>query len=103
MFYPPFTSLAGIMVLDRDAGAASRLARKVSDFLDSVRTDAIRILGPAPAPLEKLKKIYRYQLLVKSSSRTALHEALRRLQRHLEEERVGPTKVIVDVDPVSLL
>jgi primosomal protein N' (replication factor Y) len=103
MFYPPFTSLAGIMVLDRDAGSASKLARKVSDFLDSVRTDAIRILGPAPAPLEKLKKIYRYQLLVKSSSRPALHEALRRLQRHLEEEKIGPTKVIVDVDPVSLL
>jgi primosomal protein N' (replication factor Y) (superfamily II helicase) len=103
MFYPPFTSLAGIMVLDRDAATAARLARQISDFLDSVRTDAIRILGPAPAALEKLKKIYRYQLLVKSSSRPALHETLQRLQRHLEEQKVGSTKVIVDVDPVSLL
>jgi primosomal protein N' (replication factor Y) len=102
MFYPPFTSLAGILVLDRDPAAASRLARQVSDFLDSVRTDAIRILGPAPAPLEKLKKVFRYQLLLKSSSRPALHEALEHLQRHLEEQKVGPTKVIVDVDPVSL-
>ena len=103
MFYPPFTSLAGIMVNDRDAAAAARLARKVADFLDSVRTDAIRILGPAPAPLEKLKQIFRQQLLLKSSSRPALHEALRKLQLHLEEQKIGPTKVIVDVDPVSLL
>ncbi len=103
MFYPPFTSLAGIMVLDRDAAAAARLARKVADFLDSVRTDSIRILGPAPAPLEKLKKVFRHQLLLKSSSRPALHEALHRLQQHLEEQKIGPTKVIVDVDPVSLL
>src|SRR5262249_28552705 len=59
MFYPPFTSLAGIMVLDRDAASGARLARKVSDFLDSIRSDEIRILGPAPAPLEKLKKVFR--------------------------------------------
>jgi primosomal protein N' (replication factor Y) (superfamily II helicase) len=103
MFYPPFTSLAGIMVLDRDAAAAARLARKVADFLESVRSDSIRILGPAPAPLEKLKKVFRHQLLLKSSSRPALHDALHRLQQHLEEQKIGPTKVIVDVDPVSLL
>src|SRR5262245_58061981 len=103
MFYPPFTSLAGIMVLDRDAGGAARLAAKVSDFLDGVRTDESRILGPAPASIEKLKKIFRQQLLIKSSSRPALHSALRRLQQHLEEEKIGPTRVIVDIDPVSLL
>jgi len=103
MFYPPFTSLAGIMVLDRDPGGAARLARKVSDFLDSTRKDSIRILGPAPAPLEKLKKIYRHQLLIKSSSRSDLHDALHRLQQHLEEQKIGPTKVIVDIDPMSLL
>ena len=103
MFYPPFTSLAGIMVLDRDVGGAARLAAKVSDFLDSVRTDEIRILGPAPASIEKLKKIFRQQLLIKSSSRPALHNALRKLQQHLEEEKIGPTRVIVDIDPVSLL
>jgi primosomal protein N' (replication factor Y) len=103
MFYPPFTSLAGIMVLDRDSTAASRLARQVGNFLDSVRTDGIRILGPAPAPLEKLKKIFRQQLLIKSSSRRALHDVLRRLQTYLEEQKISAGKVIVDVDPVSLV
>jgi primosomal protein N' (replication factor Y) (superfamily II helicase) len=91
------------MVLDRDAGSAVRLARKISDFLDSVRTDNIRILGPAPAPLEKLKKVFRQQLLIKSSSRPDLHNVLRRLQIYLEEQKISAGKVIVDVDPVSLL
>jgi len=103
MFYPPFTSLAGIMVLDRDVASATRLARKISDFLDSVRTDAIRILGPAPAPLEKLKKVFRHQLLIKSSSRQVLHDTLERLRLFLEEQKIAAGKVIVDVDPVSLL
>ncbi len=57
----------------------------------------------AAAPLEKLKKVFRQQLLIKSSSRPALHEALRRLQGYLEEQKVSAGKVIVDIDPVSLL
>src|ERR1041385_1891546 len=60
MFYPPFTALAGIMVTDRDSGRAGSLAREVGEFLDSMRSNAIRILGPAPAPLERLKKTYRH-------------------------------------------
>lgn len=103
MFYPPFTSLAGIMVTDRDPGRAVRLAREVGDFLDSLRSDAIRILGPAPAPLERIKRVHRHQLLIKSSSRPALHRMLEALQQYIEEKKIGPTKVIIDVDPISLL
>jgi primosomal protein N' (replication factor Y) (superfamily II helicase) len=103
MFYPPFTALAGIMILDRDPGKAARMARDVSAFLDSVRTASVRILGPAPAPLERIKQLHRHQLLIKAGSRTALHRMLEQLQEYLEDQKVGATKVITDVDPVSLL
>jgi primosomal protein N' (replication factor Y) len=102
MFYPPFTCLAGITVSGRDAAQAARLARIVSDLVDSVRTDSIRVLGPAPAALEKLKNVFRQQLLIKSSSRSALHHALGELERHLEEQKIGPGRVTIDVDPVSM-
>src|SRR4030095_8028401 len=46
MFYPPFTSLAGIMVLDRNAAKAAQVARDAGNFLDSVRSPSVRILGP---------------------------------------------------------
>lgn len=103
MFYPPFTALAGILVTDPDAGRAASLARDVGGFLDSLRTDAVRILGPAPAPLERIKRVHRHQLLIKSSSRTALHHMLEGLQRYIEDKKIGPTKVTIDVDPISLL
>jgi primosomal protein N' (replication factor Y) len=103
MFYPPFTSLAGIMVTDRDPSRAVQTAREVGQFLDSMRSDAVRILGPAPAPLERLKRVHRHQLLIKSSSRATLHGMLERLQAYVEEKKIGPTKIIVDVDPISLL
>jgi primosomal protein N' (replication factor Y) len=103
MFYPPFTSLAGIMVTDRDPGRTATLAREVGEFLDSMRSESVRILGPAPAPLERIKRVHRHQLLIKSSSRATLHRMLEGLQRYIEDKKIGATKVIIDVDPISLL
>ena len=103
MFYPPFTALAGILVTDRDKERASREARGVSSFLDSVRENSVRILGPAPAPLERVKKLHRYQLLIKAGSRSTLHRLLGALREHLDEKKLGGTRVLVDVDPISLL
>jgi primosomal protein N' (replication factor Y) len=103
MFYPPFTALAGILVSDQDAARAARVAREVGDFLDSRRSEAIRILGPAPAPLERIRRAHRHQLLIKSSSRAALHQILENLMRYIENQKITSTKIVVDVDPVSLL
>jgi primosomal protein N' (replication factor Y) len=103
MFYPPFAALAGVMVNDRDPARAAARAREVGEFLDSLRLKAVRILGPAPAPLERIKQVHRHQLLIKSMSRTTLHQMLERLQGYIEEKKIGPTRVIIDVDPVSLL
>jgi len=60
-------------------------------------------VGPAPAPLERIKQVHRHQLLIKSTSRTVLHQILERLQAYIEEKKIGATRVIIDVDPVSLL
>jgi len=103
MFYPPFTALAGIMISDHDPARAASTAREIGEYLDSIRSPVIRILGPAPAPLERIKRAHRFQLLIKSSSRATLHNMLERLQAHIEEKKITSTKVIVDVDPVSLL
>ena len=103
MFYPPFAALAGIVVMDRNPERAAAGARSVGEFLETVRTDAVRIIGPAPAPLERIKHVHRHQLLIKASSRNALHRLLQQLQTHLEETKMGGTRVMIDVDPVSLL
>ena len=103
MFYPPFAALAGIMVTDRDRGRAADTAREIGEYLDSLRSNAMRILGPAPAPLERIKRMHRQQLLIKSSSRASLHHLLGRLRQYIEDRKFGSTRVFIDVDPVSLL
>jgi primosomal protein N' (replication factor Y) len=103
MFYPPFTALAGIVVTNRDKEAAAGAARGVGEYLNSVRPESVRVLGPAPAPLERVKQVHRYQLLIKASSRPPLHRLLEQLRVHLDEQKLGSTRVFIDVDPVSLL
>jgi primosomal protein N' (replication factor Y) len=103
MFYPPFTALAGIVVTNRDKESAAAAERSVGDYLNKVRTDTVRILGPAPAPLERVKQVHRYQLLIKASSRPPLHRLLEQLRTHLDEQKLGSTRIFIDVDPVSLL
>jgi primosomal protein N' (replication factor Y) len=103
MFYPPFTAIAGILVTDRDKERAALESRSVSDYLDSIRDDSVRVLGPAPAPLERVKRLHRYQLLIKAGSRSTLHRVLSALRAHLDGKKLGSTRVLIDVDPMSLL
>ncbi len=103
MFYPPFTALAGILITNRDKNSAADAARGVAQFLHNIRTESVRILGPAPAPLERVKQVHRFQLLIKASSRPPLHRVLQQLMAHLDTQKPGSTRIFIDVDPVSLL
>jgi primosomal protein N' (replication factor Y) len=103
LFYPPFTALAGIVAMDRNPERAALAARGIGQFLNGLRVDAARVLGPAPAPLERIKNVHRQQLLIKAGSRDTLQRMLGELEAYLEGAKLGATRVHVDVDPVSLL
>jgi primosomal protein N' (replication factor Y) len=60
----------------------------------------LRILGPAPAPLGKLRGEYRAQLLIKGMNRKKIREAL---QSALAARPELQRRVVVDVDPLSVL
>jgi primosomal protein N' (replication factor Y) len=102
MRYPPFTSIINTIVRSRTfAGAmddAADVGQKVRDG-GGARGD-LRVLGPAPAPLGRLRGEYRAQLLVKSTNRRQMREALlAALASRPDLQR----RVVVDVDPVSVL
>jgi primosomal protein N' (replication factor Y) len=63
----------------------------------------MRVLGPAEAPVPRLKDEFRYQILLKAASRASLNQTLQALRRHALEQKWGPTALVIDVDPVSLL
>ncbi|MFQ5669470.1 MAG: primosomal protein N' [Acidobacteriota bacterium] len=105
LLYPPHAVLAAVRVQHRDCGRGASLIRRVEGMLraDPDAGEQLRILGPAPAPLSRLRGRYRFHLLLKSLSRRRLTAVLQRLGRNLEAAR-GPARgVSIDVDPVSIL
>ncbi|HUK90485.1 MAG TPA: primosomal protein N', partial [Blastocatellia bacterium] len=75
MHYPPFTALVNISVHDEDynkANAASAfVAGKLREISQGSGDGALRVLGPAPAPLARLRGEYRFQVLIKTRNRKA--------------------------------
>jgi primosomal protein N' (replication factor Y) len=60
-------------------------------------------MGPAAAPVLRVKSEYRYQMLLKASSRKRLGELLREVRRFAAAEKWGPAHLAIDVDPMTLL
>jgi primosomal protein N' (replication factor Y) len=101
--YPPFTFLTALTVLGKDLAAATRRARRVAGLLVEHGEGRIQVLGPALAPLARLRGVFRVQVLVKARARRRLGDALRRTLDALAEERGGTRDLVVDVDPYQLL
>jgi primosomal protein N' (replication factor Y) len=103
MGYPPFTALANIIVRDANLEKAIRWARQLSEYFSPHDGKGLRILGPAAAPIAKLKKEHRFQFLVKSPKRSLLARVLGGAMTYLELKEIPETAVLVDMDPLSLM
>jgi primosomal protein N' (replication factor Y) len=103
MAYPPFTSLANVIVRDKDLEKAIRWSRQLSEYFSPHDGKGLRILGPAAAPIAKLKKDHRFQFLLKSPKRSLLARVLGGAMTYLELKEIPETSVLVDMDPLSLM
>ncbi|MFN0172431.1 MAG: primosomal protein N' [Bryobacteraceae bacterium] len=102
MSYPPFSALANLLVRSEKQEEALRLATDLHRQLTPA-PEKVRILGPAEAPVVRLKTEYRYQMLIKSASRKTLGELLHRTRHYALEHKWPATALVIDVDPVSLM
>ncbi len=102
LHYPPFMALASILVRDTKIENAIRWSRQLSAFLAPLESRGVKVLGPAAAPLARLKREYRFQFLLKASRRAQLTRAVSDLLAFSEEKEIPHKAVLVDVDPLSL-
>ena len=101
--YPPFCVLANLVVSRRRPDEALALAHRLVRALHRAGDGHLRVLGPAAAPLAKLRGMHRVQILVKARTRGRLGVAVRGALASLEERGNTARCVAVDIDPVSLL
>ena len=101
MRYPPFSALANVLVRAEKQEEALRMSGTLAELLREPG-DGMKVIGPAEAPVPRLKNEFRYQMLIKARSRPRLNETLQRLQRHALVEKWPATALVVDVDPLNL-
>ena len=102
MRYPPFSALANVLVRSQKQEDALAMSAELGRLLDPA-PEGLKVLGPAEAPVPKLKSEFRYQLLIKAANRKRLNETLREVQRFAREKKWSPTALVIDVDPLTLL
>ncbi len=103
MRYPPFSVLANVIVQSEKLEEVLDWSARLGRWLQQRKMDGVRVLGPAAAPNSRLKRIYRYHLVLKADRRDVLGAALRELLGVVEREEIPRRSVVVDVDPIHLM
>jgi len=101
MRYPPLVSLINTVVRAKTfSGAMDDADDVVKRLRRAADRGGFHVLGPAPAPLGKLRGEYRAQLLVKGTHRRQMRDALMSV---LAARPDLARRIVVDVDPVTVL
>jgi primosomal protein N' (replication factor Y) (superfamily II helicase) len=100
--YPPVTSMIALLFRGEKLPDVEAAARECGAMLERATEPlaGTRIQGPAPAPLARLKGVWRYQILLRSTHRTALRHAVSAV---VLPRRWKGVDVAIDVDPINIL
>ncbi len=102
--YPPYSAMIRIVIRGVSERASHTLAEELARRLHAsgdCETPAVRILGPAPAPMAKLRDNFRFQIQLQSPDGEQLRNLVRRVTAGLKP----PDNVawIADVDPLDMM
>ena len=112
--WPPYSRMALVRIEGAEAAAVAAMAERAAKALRGLtevqhlkkdgKGDAMRVLGPAPAPIERLRGRYRWQVVVRSAEAAAMRAALASMQAQLGgRDARGGVFVGIDLDPVNML
>jgi primosomal protein N' (replication factor Y) (superfamily II helicase) len=106
--YPPFARMVCIRCDGRDGEkvrvAIERVAEHLLTNIHDIQKGRPVILGPAPAPLERINGRERWHVLIKSEDRRVLHSVVRKTAEQVRAQvRAAGVRLVVDVDPYDML
>jgi len=115
--YPPYMRLINVRFEGKNSEEVEGVARFYSEIVDGVlrnREFHVRfangsdkrpvVLGPAPAPIERIKQRDRWQLLLKGQNRSLLHAVVEKAEEVFSVAKTPRTvRIIIDVDPYSVV
>ncbi len=102
--YPPLGRLARIIVRGDQEEATEKYAQVMADRLEAARqleNKAVRVLGPAPPPMSKLRGKYRFHLLLQTTEAGVLGGLLRRVVADMKPP--PDIQFVIDIDPIDMM
>jgi primosomal protein N' (replication factor Y) len=103
MHYPPYSALANVLVRSDKLDEALQWSGTLGKWFEKTRHEGVRVMGPAAAPIVRLKRDYRYHFVLKSPSREKLNSVLRSMLVYAAQAKIPRTQVVVDVDALWLM
>lgn len=101
MRYPPIVAMVNVIARARTLAQASQDASRFAETLRLTgRDNRFEVLGPAPAPVTRVRGEHRVQILLKGATRRAMRVAV---QNALDAHPTLRRRITVDVDPLSML
>ena len=104
--YPPLGSVARIIIRGPVEETTEAFAIKMMDSLEAARAKLgaeVRLLGPAPPPIAKLRGKFRFHILLQSTSNAVLGETIRRGTATLTTPAKDEIQYVIDIDPMDML
>jgi len=104
--YPPFGSVARIIIRGPDEKMTEIVSQSIAKRLESARTTLgfeVRILGPAPPPITRLRGKYRFHILLQSTNANQLGETIRVGTDQFKAPDNSEIQFVVDIDPIDML
>ncbi len=100
--YPPFSRIALVRVEAVVEADASDAASQLATVARGVKSPHVDVLGPAPAPLARLRNRFRYRLMLRGPNRKGLRDVLSSLEA-ARGELPARVRVSFDIDPMQLM
>jgi primosomal protein N' (replication factor Y) len=103
--YPPFSRLAMLWISSVHEKRVVQTARNLAGLAEHLQKSfhGIEILGPSPAPLEKIKNRFRWQIMIKAESAQSLNGFLKNFEERSTECGQAQVRWSIDVDPMHTL
>ena len=100
--YPPFHRLLRVIIAAEDKITAQKASGLLAAELSAICLQlGVTMLGPAPAPIEKVRSLWRYHILCKAPTAALLQHVMQRIKRQFVEPK--NIRLVFDLDPQDML
>ncbi len=95
--------MTNVLVEHSDLAKASRWVGQLGQWFQQKTLPGVRVLGPAASPIARIKRIYRFHLILKAGNRRQLASAVRQMLEFADSVEIPRRHLTVDVDAVQLM